>query len=108
MIFDWSIVYSIISHRIRLLMANEIASFSLSQFSTPPRPYRYYLVLQGVRHQAFVIACKVHFRVENNPSRRATVACWKVFGLPVMSKDENPTKFEILHEFVSCKTCFDT
>ena len=51
---------------------------------------------------------KNHFRVEPNPSKRATGACWKVFGLPTMSTEDNPFKFEILHGFVSCKTCFDT
>ncbi len=86
------------------------SSISLSQCHTPPRSSS--LSNSTGRTSASIkrslIHDKVHFRVENNPSKRATAACWKVFGLPTMSTDENPTKDEILHGFVSCKTCFDT
>ncbi len=51
---------------------------------------------------------KIHFRVENDPSKRATAACWKVFGLSTMLTDDDPSKYEILYGFVSCRTRFDT
>jgi hypothetical protein len=47
---------------------------------------------------------KIHFRVENNPSKRATAACWKVFGLSTVSTDDDPSKYEILYCFVSFRS----
>jgi hypothetical protein len=49
-----------------------------------------------------------NFRVQSNPSKRTTAACWQFFGLPAMSTDNDPSTFHILTGFVSCKTCFET
>jgi hypothetical protein len=92
-------------------MSTETCSSSLpSLCNTPPRQTS--LFNSTVRTSASIkrslMHDKKHFRVEPNPSKRATAACWKVFGLPSMSTDDNPSKYEILHGFVSCKTCFDT
>ena len=51
---------------------------------------------------------KTRYRVECNPSKRATALCWKVFGLPAVLSNENENKFEIITGFASCKTCFET
>lgn len=51
---------------------------------------------------------KKRYRVECNPSKRATAPCWKVFGFPVMISNEKENKFEIIPGFASCKTCFET
>lgn len=51
---------------------------------------------------------KKHFRIESNPSKRATAACWKTFGFPAMSTDDHPSTYNILPGFASCKICFET
>ena len=90
-------------------MSNEASSFSLSQCYTSPRPSS--LSASAERASASIkrslMLDKIHFRVKNNLSKRATAACWKVFGLSDMSTEENSTKNETLHGFASCKTCFD-
>jgi hypothetical protein len=86
------------------------SSFPLLQCQTPPRPS---LLLSctariSTNIKRSLTFDKIHFRVENNPSKRATAACWKTFGLPAMSTKENPAKYEVLPGFASCKRCFDT
>jgi hypothetical protein len=92
-------------------MSNETCSSSLSHLcNTPPRQSSLSssLVRTSASIKRSLMHDKTHFRVEPNPSKRATAACWKVFGLPSMSTDDDPSKYETLHGFASCRTCFDT
>ncbi len=86
-------------------MSTEESSFRLSQCHTPPRSSA---VHSSSSIKRSLLVDKKHFRVEPNPSKRATASCWKIFGLPAMSNDDDPSKFKILPGFASCKTCFDT
>lgn len=49
-----------------------------------------------------------HYRVQSNPSTRATANCWKNFGLPALRKDENGDEFKVIPGFASCKMCYET
>ncbi|CAF1533718.1 unnamed protein product [Adineta ricciae] len=51
---------------------------------------------------------KTRYRVECNPSKRATAPCWKVFGFPAMLSNESENQFEIIPGFASCRSCFET
>jgi hypothetical protein len=86
-------------------MSTKESSFQLSECQTPPRSS---VVYSSTSIKRSLLVDKKHFRVEPNPSKRATAPCWKVFGLPAMSTDEDPSKYQILPGFASCKTCFDT
>ena len=51
---------------------------------------------------------EVHFKILSNNNKRAKASCWKTFGFPAVSTQEDLKKFEIIPGFVSCKNCFDT
>lgn len=51
---------------------------------------------------------KNRYRVEPNPSKRATAACWKIFGFPAMMSSQDGNQFELIPGFASCKSCFET
>ncbi|CAF1070146.1 unnamed protein product [Didymodactylos carnosus] len=102
-------------------MSKERPSLSSSLCHTPPRPSSSLChtpplpsspfsstVLTSASIKRSLMTDKNRYRVQPNPSKRATAACWKVFGVPAMSTDDDPTKYEILPGFVSCKTCLDT
>lgn len=49
-----------------------------------------------------------HYRVQSNPSSRATAGCWKVFGFPCVKKDDSIDEFTVIPGFASYKMCFET
>ena len=92
------------------MMSNVTLSCSSSQCNTPPRSSSLSnaIVHTSASIKRSLMHDKAHFRIENNPSTRATAACWKVFGFPAVSTPDDPSKYEIVPGFVSCKSCFDT
>ncbi|CAF1548986.1 unnamed protein product [Adineta ricciae] len=49
---------------------------------------------------------KDDYKIVNNPSKRLTATCWKLFGFPARVIDGD--EFEIIPGFASCKQCFET
>ena len=81
---------------------------SSNQASPCPTPPRSSTILSSASIKRSLQFDKKHFRIESNPSKRATAACWKIFGFPAMSSDHNPSTYNILPGFASCRVCYET
>ena len=60
---------------------------SSNQASPCPTPPRSSTILSSASIKRFLQFDKKHFRIESNPSKRATAACWKIFGFSAMSSE---------------------
>ena len=92
---------------IHLSMSSEIFSSSLSQCQTPPRQSSLSKSLRctSTSIKRSLLHDKLRYRVENNLSKRATAACWKVFGFPAMSTDDDPSKLQTITRCDNFSNC---